>query len=285
MPNPNPTFDWLSELPMPMGEPFLRMGTRGIDSSEWLRVDDQTDHELMLRADLLAEHPDYAQFLPGNDDALAELVGLVEAHRGETLKDGPVVRGVRTDLAGLAVTIAEDVLVMVRNDQHWFLAGGVLLFPDQWRMTDKIGKSIADIHGPTDGYDELLEAKVDQFFDRLKAGRLVQRRNWFVHDEPRHFLDHRTSHRSFSDPAEAASLWIRSERQTLQRLERSDAIIFTVKTQFAPMTELAERPAVASKMAAFLGQAGDRLLDNKDVSGRTGALLSYLSAVGSSATQ
>lgn len=270
-----PQYDWLTELPMPLGDPFLRMGTRGADQADWLIVDDETTNELALRNQLIREHSDHAQLLDGHDEQLGELIELVEAFRG-ALNVGPVVDGVKPELASLAVSIQEDILLMVQNEEHWYLAGGVLLFPDQWALSDKIGRSMAQIHAPTDGYDELLEAKADQFLDRLAPGRLVRRRNWFIHDEPAHFLPNHVAQRAFEDPKEAGDLWVRSERQTMRRLERTGAIVFTVKTQFAPFSQVKARPEVAVELTAFLEQASDRSLDNKDAAGRSQAVIDYL---------
>lgn len=272
----DPRFDWLEELPLVSGEPFLRMGTRGIDIADWLLTDTETPAELKLRAEHLATYPDFAQIEDDYEAPLTELVAEVEAHLGRPLEAGPEVVGVRAELAALAVTIPEDVQLLVRTADHWRLIGGVLLFPDQWRLPDKLGLSIAKVHGPTDGYDELLESKVDRFFDRLAVGRLIGRRNWFVHDAPTYFLDKHATTRDIEDPAECESLWIRSERQTLRRLPHSDAIVFTIKTQFAPLPQVVARPDIAEAMATYFEQAGDRLLDNKDVAGRTDAVVSYL---------
>lgn len=271
----NPNYDWLDDLPLPVGDPFLRMGTRGIDEADWLTVDHKTTEELKLRKDLLLQHPEFAQLVDGHDDQLAELIEHVEAFRGP-LAPGPTDSPVRSELANLAVSIQEDVLFMVRNEEHWYLAGGVLLFPDQWALPDKIGLSIADVHGPTNGYDELLAAKVDHFFDRLTVGRVVGRRNWFVHDAPTHFLPSHIDHLPVMNPADVAGLWVRSERQTLRRLERTGAIIFTVKTQFAPFAQVKARPEVASELAAFLEVASERSLRNKDAAGRQEAVITYL---------
>lgn len=276
MTTPDPNYDWLSELPMPAGDPFLRMGTRGLDEGDWLLIDHVTADELALRSELLLAHPDHAQLLEGHDEHLAELIEHVEAFRHAPLVVGPHVEGVRPELSDLAVTIQEDTLLMVRNDEHWYLAGGVLMFPDQWTLPNKIGKSMAGIHEPTDGYDELLEAKADQFLDRLSPGRLVKRRNWFVHDDPTHFLSAHVDQREITNPSEVEGLWVRSERQTLRRLERTNTIVFTVKTQFAPLVEVKSRPEVAAGLVTFLEQASDRSLDNKNVAGRAGAVVAYL---------
>jgi hypothetical protein len=71
-------------------------------------------------------------------------------------------------------------------------------------------------------------------------------------------------------PAEGPPrLWLRSERQTLRRLPRSGAILFTIRVQMAPLTVLARRPERARALAAWLrGPGGEsrrqqlgRLLD------------------------
>lgn len=241
----DPNYDWLSELPMPPGDPFLRMGTRSIDEADWLLVDHATSSELALRAELIEAHPEHVQLLAGHEENLAEVLEQVEAFRGAPLETDLSVDGERSGLAALAVTIPEDILLMVRNDEHWYLAGGVLLFPDQWTLPDKIGKSTAHIHEPTDGYHELLESTVDRFLDRLTPGRLFRRRNWFIHDDDTYFLNTHVDQRHLTNPADAATLWIRSERQTLRRLSRTNTIVFTVKTQFTPLSQVKVRPAVA----------------------------------------
>ena len=64
----DPNYDWLSELPMPPGDPFLRMGTRSIDEADWLLVDHATSSELALRAELIEAHPEHVQLLAGHEE-------------------------------------------------------------------------------------------------------------------------------------------------------------------------------------------------------------------------
>ena len=49
-------------------------------------------------------------------------------------------------------------------------------------------------------------------------------------------------------------MWLRSERQTLVRLPRTGAVLFTIKTQLCPVTAVRERPhlavALANKLSA-----------------------------------
>ena len=45
-------------------------------------------------------------------------------------------------------------------------------------------------------------------------------------------------------------LWLRSERQTLRRLPGTGAVVFTIRTQQAPLDVLAARPALRTRLAA-----------------------------------
>ena len=268
----NPFCDWLHDIPLAPGPPDLRMGTRSLDIAQWLPVDEKTPSELQLRRELLREHgSSVARMVPGHDKGLEELLSLVEIHLG-----GRLDRTAGTPMEQLAVSVPDDVLVMWRDDKHWRLVGGALLFPNHWTLDEKMGKTLANIHGPVDGYDELLEQRMDRFFDKLSPARPVARRNWFFHDDPTFYQPHRGPQRAIDNADDAGKLFVRSEWQTLRRLAFSNLIIFTVKTQVAPISELKERTAVAEQMCVFLESASLRALENKHADTRNQAILDYL---------
>lgn len=269
----DPAADWLDDLPLVPGPPDLRMGTRSLDIRHWLPVDSKTPDELLLRRQLLADNDGLVRLVPGHDDAVEELMSLAEIHLQRRFEPSDAPR-----LEQLAVSVPDDVLILWRDHAHWRLVGGTLLFPNQWTLDEKLGRTVADIHSPVDGYDELLEARVDQFFDRLTAPRPAWRRNWFLHDAPVFFRPDRTSHRAITDAAEIDTLWIRSEWQTLRRLAFSGVIVFTVKTQVAPVRQLAARPLARRQMLEYLEHASERALRNTDVWGRRDAFIDYLRA-------
>ena len=268
----DPACDWLSEIPLAPGSPDLRMGTHVLDLGTWLPIDSKTPAERALRRELLAEHGnDVARIVPGHDKALDELLSLVEIHVGTQLD-----RNSGSPLELLAVSVPDDVLLLWRDEKAWRLIGGTLLFPNQWTLDEKIGKTMASIHSPVNGYDELLERRVDSFFDRVSPARPVWRRNWFFHDDPSFFQPERMTQRPITNADEAGELFIRSEWQTLRRLAFSGLIVFTVKTQVAPISQLKARPTLAEKMVVFLESASDRSLENKDATTRHEAIADYL---------
>jgi hypothetical protein len=280
--SPDPSCDWLDELDVSPGPPHLRMGLRTLPIEKWLPTDAHTPHELEHKARLLDEHTDLVQLDDGWDHAIEELIGLMEISLGQRIDRRAATSAHELlDAAGRAVP--EDLILMARDDEAWRLIGGSLVFPNQWQLSEKMGQTLAEIHGPVDGYETLLSDKVDRFFDRLAVNRIVWRRNWFFHDIDEFFQPDRMVHATFDEPERAATLTVRSEWQTLRRLAFSGVMLFTVKTQVAPMAQVAARPAVAAAMAAFLEAGSTVSHANKDALGRVDPIVEWLRASAASA--
>ncbi len=265
------SYDWLAELPLPLGSPHLRMGLRSLPRDRWLPTDPLTSAELRQRGRLLDEHDDLVMLDAGWDHAVDELLSLMEIHLGRRVERGPW-----GPLEAAARAVPDDMLLMADSGDGWRLVGGALVFPNHWRLSDKMGGTLTQIHSPVDGYDELLAAKTDRFFDRLTPNRVVWRRNWFFEDDPSFYRPEKLEPIEFAEPERAGGLYIRSEWQTLRRLAFSGVIVFTVKTQMAPTSELAARPDLARRMIDFLEAASPRSLANKQALGRQAAIIEYL---------
>jgi hypothetical protein len=149
-----------------------------------------------------------------------------------------------------AARLVQEDLCLLAGPGHVLVAAAVA-FPSHWRIADKLGHPIAQVHAPVHHYDEELRARVDTFLARLPPGRLTVRRNLSFHDHDDLFRPEPPE--TFEDFAGGVDdLWLRSERQTLVRLHETDAVLFTIKTQFAPVTALVQRPSVAAALAARL---------------------------------
>lgn len=253
----SPSPAWLDELPLAPGPPWLTMGTRGLDPSAWLLPDDERQADLAEKAALSAERHDEvfaALDTPAVDRASREVLALVLAVVG-----GPPDAALHPlDAAGRLVQ--EDLCLLVERDGAPHLDAASLCFPSYWRLGDKLGRPLAEVHGPVAHYEEELSTKVDRFLARLPAERPVWRRNWSIHDDPRHFLP---------DPAPPGDahppdgLWLRSERQTLRRLGTPGTVLFTIRTQQVPLAVLGARPDLAHRMAGAIAAWSPELLAYK----------------------
>ena len=240
---PPPT--WLDDLSFDPGPPFHQMGTRALGNDDWLVADREKDAQLALKAQLLHGVRDVvAAALPGTEESCREAAELVCG---------------AASLEEAALKVQEDLCVLRHRDGHWRLDAGVVCFPSMWRLADKVGLPMGAVHAPVPAYAEELAQRVDRFLDRLRTDRPVWRRNWFIHHSPDlHQPDPPPQPDAVAVPA---GLWLRSERQTLRRLDRTGSILFTIRTQQAPLSCLAARPEVAAAMATAIEGWSEELVE------------------------
>jgi hypothetical protein len=269
--------DWLDELALEPGPPFLSMGVHALDLDRWLIVDDSRATDLALKHSLLEErHDEVFAALPGTDAASAEVLALVESWLTAHDLSADTDRALHPlDAAGRLV---QEDLVLLDGPDHRVVAAS-LCFPSYWRLHDKLGKPLIEVHGPVAHYADELGEKVDRFLDRLTPERPVWRRNWSVHDDPSYFLPGPTPPQLVDGRDAAWRLWLRSERQTLRRLPASGLILFTIRTQQVMLSALALRPDVAGRLAAAIRAWSPELAAYKG--GHSGAegLLTWLDRV------
>lgn len=57
------------------------------------------------------------------------------------------------------------------------LKGFVTCFPNGFNTATKLNLELRDIHTPIPQYKEKLEKSMDRYFEKLKAGKFIQRAN------------------------------------------------------------------------------------------------------------
>ena len=238
--------DWFDELDLHAGPPEAAMGTRALDEARWVLVDDDWAAQREESRRLLADRRDEV-LAPGADDAAAELGARIDrwlaAHHPALVDD---FHASETDpLVAAAMRVAEDLCLLTPSDDGWALAAGAVCFPSYWRLTEKVGRPLLDVHEPVPGYAGKLAGRVDAFLGRLRPGQGVWRRNWSIHDDPALYAP---AH----GPTIGPDRWLRTEYQTLVRLEQTGAVVFTIRTQQVPLDALGARPDRCRDLAAAL---------------------------------
>ena len=140
------------------------------------------------------------------------------------------------------------------------------------------------IHQPVPGYHDITRP-VDALFDRLQPQNPVWRVNWSIVDSPELFLaQEREKNLDITSENAGENLWIRVERQSLRRLEKSGNILFVIHTYVHPLRILEDNPAVASNLAAAVKQIPTQMQSYKNLLPIREALLGYLDRVGENVT-
>ena len=255
---------WLDELDLTPAPPHVKMSTRALGNA-WLVADQFREMEIALRRRLLDEQHDLVFAIsPAAEDAAAETLEMVEHWlRTEGLASAP--SGYHPlEAAGRA--IQEDLCLMVQRDGAWHLDGAVLCFPSFWSLTEKFGRPTIGVHQGVAHYHDELAPRVDRFFDRMRVGQTVWRRNLSVKPYPLLLVPVPRRAQPVGDLStthDGSPFWLRSEWQTLQLLPRSGAILFTIKLQLAPARVLMDRPDRATDLLAMYRSWDDEMVGYK----------------------
>lgn len=181
----------------------------------------------------------------------------------------------------------DDLAIMIeRPDGQYYLLAGSVLLAGFWRLEDKYGMPLSEIHtsGDVPQFKEKLEKGMMNFFRRLKPEELISRNNYFLQVDE----DLAWSHSIGSEDAPGISWntaeknraiqhhYFRSERQSLRRLPKSGGIVFTIRTYFHPITEIAEEDYVPGRLASAIRSWGDDVSRYKGKEKYEEVLLEYL---------
>lgn len=190
-------------------------------------------------------------------------------------------------MATAARLVQDDLALMFeRPDGEYYLLAGAILLAGFWRLSDKFGMPLSEIHtsGDVPQFREKLERGMMNFFRRLKPEEPVLRNNYFIQvDDSLPW-----SHSIGSEDSETVSWntaeknraiqhhFFRSERQSLRRLPRSGAVVFTIRTYFEPITEIVKEPYVPGRLASAIRSWGDDVSRYKGKEKYEEVLLEYL---------
>lgn len=292
-------------VPFSAGPYRMQMGLNTLDLDDWIQIDGNYRQEIDERLSLLGgRHDEVFAALPETEAMGAELLALLVEHLprrfperfrldGDVLVD--LIDGRRhpltgdlhpLDLAGRLVQ--EDLCLMAAAGQGelYRLVAASLCFPSRWRLADKVGRPMREIHGPTPFFNDKLLAPVERFFNVLTADRPMVRTNWSIHDDPALFQPAGHGDRPVDPPITAENvgdrLFLRSERQTLRRLPQTGVILFTIRTYQCPVAEVAAESARAETFAAAVSAFPPEMLAYKGLTHHKPALLDYLSRMAGS---
>ncbi|MGE0226227.1 MAG: DUF3445 domain-containing protein [Acetobacteraceae bacterium] len=291
---PPETIHW----PIETGPYRMAMGLTTAPEPAWFEFDALYPSEMAERRRLLADlHTKVFAVRPESDAARRETLDLVAQalaghHPGWFRRDGTVLHNHLTteawdlahppldplELAGRLVQ--EDLCLIQLRDGTPVFTAGVLCFPSRWRMDEKIGRPLAEVHGPVPLYADRLERPVDRFMRHVKVGHIATRLNWSILDNPALYQPTgkwRQDSDTVITPENAGEgLYLRVERQTLRRLPASDAILFGIRVHNYRLDRLIDSPARAGQLADAVRALPDSVVLYKSMVALRAPLLAWL---------
>ncbi|KAL4966450.1 heme-dependent oxidative N-demethylase family protein [Aspergillus stella-maris] len=184
----------------------------------------------------------------------------------------------------MSLLATEDFFILYADEKtgETSLRGAGVCFPAGWKIETRIGKTLFGIHaGRVPTYETRLAKSMDRFFQRLTPGPLICRYNHAIDDSDELF--HRHSHHNLKlDEAkkpELKDLHLRVERQVLQRLPRSKALLFTIRTYVTPITEVTRDREVAEALRSSVRSYSEDVARYKNRGLWEGTLMGHLEEV------
>ncbi|MEO0618452.1 MAG: DUF3445 domain-containing protein [Pseudomonadota bacterium] len=252
--------------------PPFRIGLKAIAPDAWIEIDDRYAGQLAEKARLLVEKGDAVfraapESVAAQSEALEMLCNhLVADHPGRVMRNEA---GVQCVSSGLCVSdheqgepplmtasrlVQDDLVIMQKSGGAHRLTAASLCFPSSWRLGEKFGNTMAHIHAPVPefGPGTRTAAMIERIFDNLQDDLPARRYNWSLYSAPTLYhpvADHHLTPDAMHARSPAA--WLRVERQTLRRLPRSGAILFTIKICLDPLAVLREDAESRSQARAL----------------------------------
>ncbi len=290
--------------PVPQFRPYepgpfrMAMGLQAVAAAEWLEITEDYAEHMAERYRLLRETPNAVlACLPEAEAAAAELLDVLVGHlvtyhsewfsrSGNTLHNHLLGRDV--DLTGEPLSVAghlvqEDFCLNQAHADGHHLTGAVLCFPTRWTLSEKLGQPLMTVHEKVPFYGERLANPVERFFSSIREGKLAQRLNWSVIDDPTLF-QLQGKGRDGIDPNISpqnalGKLWLRVERQTFRRLPVSQAVVFGIRVHVTPLQRVVADAAEKERLVAALRALPPEMAHYKSTGRFIDALMDAIEAI------
>jgi dimethylamine monooxygenase subunit A len=279
----------------------MAMGLVAVPETAWFEIDERYPPELAERARLLAERrAEVYGAEPDSDQARAETLAmliehLTRVHPGWFEHNATAIRnrltGEHWDLASIdplelaGRLVQEDLCLIETSPDGPRLTAAMLCFPSRWRLHEKLGRPLAEVHGKVPFYGDRLARPVDRFMAHVRPDHIAARLNWSVMDDPTLFQPTgkwRTAHdipshgATITEQNAGDRLFLRVERQTLRRLPVSGAVLFGIRVHVYPLAKAVTSPAIAACLAAAVRALPEAMAHYKSLPMFQAALLAWL---------
>ena len=216
-------------------------GIMPLERPVWLTIDEAYKGQLEQKEKLLKDrfddvHAVSASAMPAAQELLEVVFSELSKTPGFEVGDAFVIRpdGAHVDflkeqpLVTLSKLVQEDFVILEKQGDEHVITGALLCFPASWTLSQKFLKPLVAVHDPVEPYDANIARRVQRLFDGIKVGRPIWRANALHYRDPALFQP-RLEEAPRQRPKGRAK-YLRSERQTLVRLPKTNAVVFAIHT-------------------------------------------------------
>lgn len=249
-------------FPEPDQTTILRLGLHPLQHKDWLVTDEDFLQFQQHKQQMGKLHHDKVfQALPSSLPAQREfgsyLLQYLQQHRPRQYQiDGEILTHresntswpiVTEDLWQSSLWIQEDICLMEEGAAGYVLSAASLCSPSNWKLEDKIGKTVDRIHDPVPGYQQQLAERVNRLLKGIKTNKPMLRYNWSLQ------ANSELCWREDIASAEEGLHW-RVERQTFLRLPETRAVVFGIRLFIHSFETMAEHCQFDTNLSAIVAR-------------------------------
>ncbi|KAI5480400.1 hypothetical protein MNV49_000975 [Pseudohyphozyma bogoriensis] len=280
---------------------FQTMAHQPMHINNWIEIDKDYERDLAMKKEVIAKHgAKVLNSLPENDHASGELLAtlvdylpkryptLFESLPGgiwnkvtdEKYPNVDKLQGVEALMVVSRLVQDDFLMAREREDGHVYFVGGVVAHPGFYDFSQKIGKSMYDVHTVVPQFNEKILMSVERTLKRFQPHEPFERSSWEMVDDynlyHHNIADLHDGEATLDENLHPKDYLFRTDHQTFRKLPNSKGIIFGVHPILRRLEEFADKPLVPALLATIHEQASADLMKYKLAGVYQDKMLPYL---------
>ncbi len=163
-----------------------------------------------------------------------------------------------------------DIALLDQRDGDLFMDAGIITCPADWSLAFDAGMSFSEWHGPVPMAHEMgIFERALKYLTAIQVNRPVRRLNWTLTINARMDTSPETYPRWGNDRASITpdnigeKVHLRVELQVMDRMPRSNALMFSIRTYLASFNDLCANPEWARRLHRVMKDLPAPLIEYK----------------------
>ena len=177
-----------------------------------------------------------------------------------------------------------DLALLDQRDGDLFLDAGIVTCPADWSLAFDMGMSFKEWHGPVPLAHEMgVFDRALKYLTAIPVGRPVRRLNWTLtinarmDTSPETYPNWGSDRTTITKDNLGEKLHLRVELQVLDRMPRSNALLFSIRTYLISFDDLCSNPDWARRMHRVMKSLPEELIEYKGLTRYHSTMVEWLS--------
>lgn len=176
-----------------------------------------------------------------------------------------------------------DFAILDQRDNDLFMDAGLITCPADWSLAFDAGMSFSEWHAPVPmAHKEGIFDRALKYLCAIPVGKPVRRLNWTMTINARMDTSPETYHNwghertSVTPENVAQKVYLRVELQVLDRMPRSNALMFSIRTYLMSLEDIVTNPVWAKRLHRVMKTLPPQLIDYKGLTRFHPTVVDYL---------